>query len=281
MRIIRSMGRVGVNLGLRWWGARVSREHSASQNIVLAGYGRSGSTWLAELLGMNPGYPLLWEPLHLGSNPSCVRYGFDWNTFVPVGAHEPRLREYFEGLFSGAGLSVEVVSSAHFHPMEFLRFRGFLIKFINANLLLPWLVREFPLRTVLLIRHPCDVVASQLRHSAWDHLSKENLTFSRRLQKAFPHFVECFERLQHREEILAFEWACHMFVPLTSSRPHSWHLVSYESLVSEGLVQMHTLLDYLALPVRPRIGKASRYRKLDQSSRLPYSSRWNRARTVA
>ncbi|MGD8862206.1 MAG: hypothetical protein PVI30_19495 [Myxococcales bacterium] len=148
----RRVGRPIVDLAVRGWGQVLSRRGSLRPPVAVAATGRGGSTWLTEVLATVPGHPILWEPLHLGTNPSCRQYGFDWQTYVPVDAQAPRKREYFDALLSGAGLNVELVTSSHFSVREFLRCRALLIKFVNANLLLPWLVRQYELRTALLIR---------------------------------------------------------------------------------------------------------------------------------
>jgi hypothetical protein len=246
---IRRLARPTVDLALRSWGWWISRLGVGELPIVIAATGRGGSTWLAELLECPPGLPLLWEPLHLGTNPSCRNYGFDWQQYIPIGANEPRKRAFFESLFTGTGMNVEWITSTHFDLRQYLRFRRFLVKFVNANLLLPWLVREFQLRTLLLIRHPCSVVASQLRHSAWQYLTKDILTFSPALATNYPHFARCFAQLNELEELLAWEWAQQIYVPLASPLPHQWRLVAYESLVTDGPAELQRIFDYLDMPV--------------------------------
>jgi hypothetical protein len=247
-KTLRSLARPSVDFALRAWGRWVAPHRLCERPIVIASSGRGGSTWLAEVINSMPGHPLLWEPLHLGTSPSCRDYGFDWQTYVPPGAHEPDKRAYLDGVFSGRGMNIELVSSTHFRPLEFARARALLVKFVCANLLLPWMVREFELRTLLLIRHPCAVVASQLRHSAWAHVTKDNCTFSPRLAADFPHFAECFAQIREPEEVLAFEWATQAYVPLASPRPHRWRLVAYETLLTEREAELERIARHLELP---------------------------------
>jgi hypothetical protein len=233
----------------RSWGRRNAKSYDVRNTIIIAGVGRGGSTWLAELFATLPGYPLLWEPLHLGSNPECIKYGFDWQTYISAGQDEPLKQRYLHQVLTGANLSCELLTSLHFHPIQFLRFRGYLVKFVNANLLLDWMLHLFPVRAILLIRHPCAVVASQLRHSAWDHVNKEKMTFSQNLAHDYPHLVEIHKSIRDREEVLAFEWALQTFIPLNRPKPYPWYLTTYERLVEDGHKELSCLFQFLGEPV--------------------------------
>jgi hypothetical protein len=107
----------------------------------------------------------------------------------------------------------------------------------------------FPVSGVLMIRHPCAVVASQLQHGAWKHVTKENVTIPEALFERYNHLPEVFSEVQTHEEILAFEWALQTYVPLSSPRPHPWCLVTYEELVSEGRTTLRALFEALGRSV--------------------------------
>lgn len=44
-------------------------------------------------------------------------------------------------------------------------------------MLLPWIVKNFNVNPILLIRHPCAVVNSQIRHENWNHIGKEQISY--------------------------------------------------------------------------------------------------------
>lgn len=234
LKSAKNLSRSTLDSILKAWGQNNAKSYDIRNTIAVASSGRGGSTWLAELIGTLAGYPIIWEPLHLGKNPECEQYGFDWQTYIPSYKEEQQKKAYLKQLLTGANLSTAVVSSLAFEPYEFLRFRGFLVKFVCANLLLHWMLHQFPIRAILMIRHPCAVVSSQLCHSAWNDITKENITFPQNLADDFPHLREIYYRIETTEEVLAFEWALQTYIPLVQQAPHPWYLTTYEKLINDG-----------------------------------------------
>ena len=234
------------DVSLRTFGAVRSRTYDIRNTLIVASTGRGGSTWLTEILATLPGYTVLWEPLHLGNNPGCKQHGFDWQNYVPQGAKSPRKKAYLQKLLTGSNLSTRVLTSLEFRPFRLLHPRGgYLVKFVNANMMLPWLMEEFPVSGVLMIRHPCGVVASQLNHGAWDHVTKENMTIPAGLFERHPHLSEVFDDIDSHEEVLAFEWALQTYIPLNVPGPPPWFLTTYEDLVVNGPSTIEEIFEYL------------------------------------
>ncbi|MCA9248781.1 MAG: hypothetical protein KDA42_16760, partial [Planctomycetales bacterium] len=159
---------------LRIWRRSLAGNYDVNNTILVASSGRGGSTWLGELVGTIAGYVILTEPLHLRHNPEIASLGFEWETYVPPDASDPDKFEYLSDVVNGRNISSRIVSSKHVHWSDFRNFRGFVVKFTRANMLLGWFLRQMPLRTLFMIRHPCAVVLSQLRHRAWDGMTKES-----------------------------------------------------------------------------------------------------------
>jgi hypothetical protein len=126
---------------------------------------------------------------------------------------------------------------------------GYVAKFVNANMMLRWMMDAFPVSGVLMIRHPCAVVASQLQHGAWEHLTRDNITIPGGLFERYDHLPGIFSEIQTHEEILAFEWALQTYVPLSSPPPHPWFLVTYEELVRKGRTTIRSLFEALGRSV--------------------------------
>ncbi|MFC2029461.1 hypothetical protein ACFLWA_01890 [Chloroflexota bacterium] len=247
MTDVRSLRRPILNAGLRLLGKALSLGRDATDTIIVASSPRGGSTWLAEVIGTLPGYPMLFEPLNVNRNPECEEYGFTWQTYVPPGADEPQKREYLEQVFTGRNLSTRLVTRRHFSAGQFLRLRGYLPKFTNANLLLYWMLEQFPVRAVLMIRHPCAVVSSQLRHGGWDVVTKENLTLPAGIESSYSHLRDLHERIESQEEALALEWATQTYIPLSQLEPHPWYLTTYERLLTDGPDELDRIFNYLGV----------------------------------
>lgn len=254
-RLERTIARSIVNPALQTWGHWQARKYDVGKTIVVASSPRGGSTWLAEIVGTLPGYPLLYEPLNRNRNPECHRFGFTSVTYMPVDADEATKKTYLYQVLSGANLSSRLASLSHFRPDHYLRFKGYLVKFIHANLLLCWILRQFPIRAVFMVRHPCAVVSSQLQNPYWQYAHRRNWANSmsevipENLLQDYPHLLEVYHAVKTKEEGLAFIWAMQNYVPLNQPHPHPWYLMSYERLVMDGEREVNHLFHYLKEPV--------------------------------
>lgn len=231
--LLRTLG----NWALDTYGAWRARQYDASDTIVVACTGRGGSTWLAQIVASLPRHHLLWEQLHWRTNPESQKYGFGEPVWLTEERATEEQKEYIRRILTGQTLSSAVRSTTYFQPWSLLTVRAYVAKFVTANMLLPWLVDTFDVRAVYMIRHPCAVVASQLRHGAWDEVGK---SFCRHpgLFAEYPHLGDLFEDIECHEEILAFNWAVQNFVPLSESVPRPWVSTTYETLVEDGIEEV-------------------------------------------
>jgi len=244
-----------LNTFLAIWSRWKAPTYDLKKTIVLASSPRGGSSWLSDLIGTLPGYPVVWEPLHLGHNPEIESHGFDWQTYMRAGQDDETKLNYLKAILTGKNLNHRIVSLFSFHPTQFCRFRGYIVKFTNANLLLTWLLKKYPLKAILMLRHPCAVVSSQLRLKGWDNVNKDTMTFHQSIAKDYPHLAELRKKIRTREEVLAFEWALQTYIPLHQTKPHPWCLTSYERLVTNGPEELRRLFQYLDQPIPPKVLK--------------------------
>lgn len=240
------------------WKHNNLKHYDMKNTIVVASSGRGGSTWLAEIIGSLPGYPLIYEPLNRRRyrEEKYIKYGLN-DIYIP----DSRKQIYLQQLFTGANFAPNLVSLNHFRLDQFLGFQGFVVKFIKANLLLYWMLRQFPVRAIFMVRHPCAVISSQLSNRYWraarsrdwaswfDELSHKPSW--QELMANYPHLAELSRRVKTTEEGFAFTWAMNNYVPLSQPKPHPWYLTTYERLALEGEREVDRLFQFLgkATPV--------------------------------
>jgi hypothetical protein len=251
-----------------------ARNYQIGDTVVVAASPRGGSTWLAELMASRPEAVILWEPLHPGNNPVCREHGFGWQNYIPKDAAWRDQRQYLEDVLMGRDLSTRLLSSLEFDVRALLSPRGsYVVKFVNANMLLPRIVKAFSVPAVHMVRHPCAVVASQIQHG-WVHLDKENVTVPDGLFDDYPHLERVFDRINRYEELLAFEWAVQNYVPLAYSEPLPWYLTTYERMVKKGTEEVKRLSECLGLGIPDKLqvkkpsAKAGRDREESATTRL-------------
>jgi hypothetical protein len=158
---------------------------------VIAGTGRSGTTWVLDTLARANGLRTVFEPLHPAAVRGAARFAHRW---AAPDAEWPELERFMaralSGRFVGLWPDLRVRGDRMLDPREPLawigqyrrllrhgaiylreRRRPPLVKFIRANLMLGWLVRRFGARVLLVVRHPGGVVASTMKLGGpdWHH----------------------------------------------------------------------------------------------------------------
>ena len=194
--------------------------------LILTSSPRSGSTLLGQVVATIPDSCVLFEPLHLNKVPEAAASHFSWRTYVDQETEWPEgeafLRRVFEGRVINAWTSREMSLP------DVCRSTRLIVKFVRANRLLPWLCRTFEIPApILLVRHPCAVIASQLKYG-WMNAQRPGTP---PYLDTYPLFRSALSKTEGVEEHLAAWWALDQLPPLLHQTPHPWTIVTYEELV--------------------------------------------------
>ena len=138
------------------------------QPIVVLSFGRSGSTWISDIISKNLGGLLLFEPLHPETCPfapeACYSDGYTL---------DDRLADFLHTILAKQDHNRWLLRNHLFSPLEEVsqaylemvwresRVLGF--KEIRANFMIDWLIERLDARIVYLVRHPAAVIASLRR----------------------------------------------------------------------------------------------------------------------
>jgi hypothetical protein len=219
------------------------------ETILLASVGRSGTTWLGNILSALNGYKVLNEPLR-PMDPSKYEARYRHRPYVVEDESAPRLKEELEKVFTG---QVPQSYKWNFRSdsrlgmlVEHVWNRKIVVKSTRCLRLLPWIHRNFDLKgTVILIRHPCAVVSSMLKSGGWeyDQLMQNGVSpFDQAVAGQAP--TSLVDRVQPdieeattNAEILAHMWALDYHIALNHHEDADGqfsHLVSYERILTEG-----------------------------------------------
>jgi hypothetical protein len=249
---------------LKAWGKVVSRTYDVGETVCIFSSGRGGSTWLSEVICSAPGTILHYEPFHSGSNPTAARFGIRGRPHFTAARPPSDLQQRFiRGLFDGSFLNFETATNNQ-RPRpgltDFVRFRRFVVKFISGNLTLDWITRNHGVKALLLLRHPCAVVASQLQYGdGWRRASRERLHVPESVYEDFPHFRPIVDDIGTAEEALAFTWGIEALVPLAvPPAERRWTTVFYENLVADPVPAFHGLFDAIGMEPPPDLAATVR-----------------------
>jgi len=161
-----------------------------SKPRLIAGYGRSGTTWVQDVMATANSLRTVFEPLHPDAIHEAGKYA---HAFRTSGDEDLELYEFLQQYFCGdfhslwvdyrVRLDLILPSSGDLKSWrsyvrclrrireagtDYFRYRGQrsfenrIVKLVRANMMLSWLKINFDARIVLLVRHPAAVVLSQM-----------------------------------------------------------------------------------------------------------------------
>ena len=215
-------------------------------SVFLAGSGRAGTSWVSEIINYRGEYRYVFEPFHPGKVDVCKNFGSK-QYLRP----DDRREEYLEPARKVLTGALRSRWTDRFHRRFVARRR--LIKDIRANLLLGWMRANFPgMPIILLLRHPCAVVASRLALRWKDNLSEtmgqEELVedFLRPMEPEIRGARDAFER--H-----LFLWCIENYVPLRQFAPGEIHLAFYENFLARPEDEISRLFSFLGREFDERV----------------------------
>jgi len=199
--------------------------------LIISGSPRGGTTWAAESVArLYSSDRILWEPLQDG-NISARGLPLGKRPFLQEGRVEKSVDDFFSALLSGKCANAHLLRLRQ-HPQNILSLFGNrppVIKFVRGNGVVGYLRRHFDLPLPLvMIRHPCAVVASQLKMGIWSdhpHVDAELLNRMPKLRSVVRRNAPLHLRL-------AMTWAGDVLAARENAE--DVQCVYYEDLVERG-----------------------------------------------
>ncbi len=219
---------------------------NAGDAVLVAGVGRSGTTWLADLVNYDNAYRVMFEPLHAWKIEAAQVLTANW--YLPRGASAPtRVAQYVDAVIHGRVRHRWVDRD---NRRVFARRR--LIKAIRANLMLGWLRETYPeLRIVLLIRHPLAVYDSRSRLSEgweWRPDLAELVQQDALIRDHLSPFTDVIDSVRDDFEETIVSWCIGHYVPFRQLEAGEVLIVFYERLVTDPEPELRRLFQYLGKP---------------------------------
>lgn len=225
-----------------------------SDAIVLAGPGRSGTTWLAQILTAGGDVQVIFEPLNpVWSDEVAALTGWGKERLAPRGhylpadAEAPAWYDFLQRVLTGQVRSVGTdYERTSFFP------RRYLVKLIRANLMLGYLARQFGPRLIYVQRHPCATISSRLQ-AGWRADVDALLQQEQLVEDYLRPWLAEMERVDDPIEAAAVVWAVENMVALRELTAVPHLTVTYEALVLKPELYARRILDWASLPVPPNL----------------------------
>ena len=229
-----------------WRQIHIDADPDVRNTVFLAGSGRGGTTWIAELINYDNAYRFIFEPFFARHVPLCR--SFRNRQYLRPDNADPAFLDPATRILSGRFRN----GWADYYNRRVVSDKR-LVKEIRANLFLKWIHSHFPsIPIVLLFRHPMAVAASRLHHQ-WNNDVADFL----RQKSLMADFLEPFRDLMASVEdpfaIHVLQWCIENYVPLRQFRRGEIHLAFYESFSADPEAEISRLFAYLRRPVTDRV----------------------------
>jgi hypothetical protein len=198
--------------------------------VWIIGAGRSGTTWLSDLLRASQPYRFLFEPFHSSHNPKA--HFLPAHQYLRPGDAYPLFDELADSIFDG-----KTYIPRYDHANKFKLFHGMLAKDITANMVSFAVYEKKPeIDLILLIRNPFAVALSRQKKMEWNWFNEPILFLKQ--QYLFDDYLMPFDDLirdvskigdYFLNQILI--WSIIHYVPLQQFSNHQMQVVFYEDLL--------------------------------------------------
>jgi hypothetical protein len=246
----------------------LNRDHRNS--VFLAGSGRSGTTWVSEIINHRNEYRLIFEPFHPGICKIFRRKQY----LRP----DDRSEEYLGPARKVLAGGIRSSWTDRFNR-KFVAHRR-LIKDIRANLLLCWMRENLPgMPIVLLLRHPCAVAASRLA-LGWRDGLPEMMEQEELVEDYLSPMEAEIRAARNAFERHVFSWCIDNYVPLRQFAPGEIHLAFYENFIVHPEDEIRRLFTFLGEDFDRRVYRVLRRPSpLSRKGESPSVDAWRRCVT--
>jgi len=199
----------------------------------------------------------VWEPLFIFKKtkikpfayPEIHEVGFDWNQHIPENEKWDMAFIFFRKLFNREIINLKLY---RFNNLKKIKNTDlFIYKFCFGHLMMPWLVNNFDLNPILLIRHPCAVVSSQLKRGFSFKKEYIGRFFKGKYKDIYIKYKTVFEEIKTDEEYLAALWAITNIYPIKHVYNNKkWLTVAYEGLLMNQEFELTRISDWFKIDIK-------------------------------
>lgn len=212
--------------------------------VFVAGTGRSGTTWLEDIVNFAHDHRILFEPFHSKEVPLLSHWNY--RQYLRPEQYDARYLVPARKILSGRVRNqwVDQLNTKHLVSRR-------LVKDIRANLILHWIHAHFPeVPIVLLLRHPCAVASSKLALGWKTHLSDFTCQPDLVEDHLLP-YLDVIESAHDDFERHIVLWCVENLVPLRQFSAGEIHVCFYEHLCTQPEREARALTTYLRREFRP------------------------------
>lgn len=235
--------------------------------LFVIGEGRSGTTWLANLLNFDDHYRVLFEPFLTENFRPPLTYASEYP--FPDSGDSTAVHRHVQKALRGNFIS-------GFANVRFPKalYRGLLIKDISAQLIIDPICEHAPtMKKVMIFRHPFAVTASKSKIFKWPTDPMTFLSASNPRRDEITEFAGLIEETAATRDFVLIQvllWCLSYRYAMASKSISTFTFVFYEDLVAHPKRELPRIFSELGLAERYETNKAAILRDLDQESHVTF-----------
>ena len=232
------------NVFIKAFGIHMNYYLGSYKNTVwIIGDGRSGTTWLGDIINWEKNFREMFEPFHPDMIESAKPYAL--HQYIRVNDDSDNyfaslMNDIFTGKFKHK--RVDEINKSIFY-------NGLLVKDIFGNLIASWVQERYPdIKIILLIRNPFEVALSKENKKNWGWMEDPKLFLNQK--ELYEDFLQPFEKIIRNVSDDYIErqimiWSIIHYVLFQQIKKNNLHIVFYESLVNSPKEEISNLMKYI------------------------------------
>lgn len=219
------------------------KKFNASDSIIIFSESRGGSTWLMEMLRDALNICINWEPLHVNSGVVPIEFKLGWRPFIPKENSDDIYKSLFRNIHE---FKIHSKWTRQYLSLkQLIRSKQVLVKYVRANLLVPYLLDKFEFRypPIFLIRHPIDTCLSQIKAfgNPEDDFIEAEISNSLNNDRFIEH-RDYIKQLETRLEKRIALWCMNNCTTINQLKEYHLHIVFYSDLIQSPRKELENIL---------------------------------------
>ncbi len=212
--------------------------------VWIIGDGRSGTTWLGDLINHQVRYRQLFEPFH-PLEIERMKFMTPY-LYMRSGKENQQLASAAHEIFTGKFMH-ERVDVANYA----IHYNGLLVKDIFANLFAHWLRSLYPeIKIILLVRNPFSVAVSKYKRKDWLWITDPMVLLDQHHLHAdyLEPFGSLIRKISSESDYIVRQvliWSILYYVPLRQFDPGTIHIAFYEDVFSSPEQEVQKIVDFI------------------------------------
>jgi len=215
-----------------------SLNNDVKNTVLVAGVGRSGTTWLSDIINYKNDYRDMFEPFYNERVEMCRP--LKNKLYLRRDEEGALVKLVFEKILSGKirdrwcdSQNKKIITSRR------------IIKDIRLNLALGWIKSKFPqIPIIFIMRNPFAVAISKIK-LGWDLDMNEYLSQNALVEDCLSDKLEYLKSLETPFDRFMAQWCIENYIPLKQLNEEEFKFVFYENICITPSTELRAIFDYL------------------------------------